>query len=41
VLDARRNGFENDFVVMQRSAAAPVWRIRCALSRGWHGLSAR
>jgi hypothetical protein len=40
VLDARRNGFENDFVVKQRSAAAPVWRIR-ALSRGWHGLAAR
>ena len=27
VLDARRNGFENDFVVKQRPAAAPVWRI--------------
>ncbi|MEV8373735.1 RHS repeat-associated core domain-containing protein [Kribbella sp. NPDC056861] len=27
VLDARRNGFENDFIVKQRPAAAPVWRI--------------
>ncbi|WP_232828391.1 DUF6531 domain-containing protein [Kribbella monticola] len=27
VLDARRNGFENDFVVKQRPTAAPVWRI--------------
>ena len=27
VLDARRNGFENDFIVKQRPTAAPVWRI--------------
>ncbi|TDO48499.1 RHS repeat-associated protein [Kribbella sp. VKM Ac-2527] len=27
VLDARRNGFENDFIVKQRPAVAPVWRI--------------
>jgi RHS repeat-associated protein len=27
VLDARRDGFENDFVVKQRPAVAPVWRI--------------
>jgi hypothetical protein len=27
VLDARRSGFENDFIVKQRPAAAPVWRI--------------
>jgi hypothetical protein len=27
VLDARRNGFENDFVGKQRPAVAPVWRI--------------
>ena len=27
VLDAHRNGFENDFVVKQRPTAAPVWRI--------------
>lgn len=27
VLDAQRNGFENDFVVKQRPAVAPVWRI--------------
>jgi hypothetical protein len=27
VLDARRSGFENDFVVKQRPATGPVWRI--------------
>ncbi|WP_328334433.1 DNRLRE domain-containing protein [Kribbella sp. NBC_00382] len=27
VLDARRTGFENDFIVKQRPTAAPVWRI--------------
>ncbi|GAA0939192.1 hypothetical protein GCM10009554_28730 [Kribbella koreensis] len=27
VLDARRSGFENDFIVRQRPATAPVWRI--------------
>ncbi|WP_432950958.1 RHS repeat-associated core domain-containing protein [Kribbella sp. CA-253562] len=27
VLDARRDGFENDFVVKQRPTAAPEWRI--------------
>ncbi|WP_344209850.1 RHS repeat-associated core domain-containing protein [Kribbella sancticallisti] len=27
VLDARRNGFENDFIVKQRPATAPVFRI--------------
>ena len=27
VLDARRNGFENDFIVKQRPETAPVWRI--------------
>jgi hypothetical protein len=27
VLDARRSGFEQDFVVKQRPATAPVWRI--------------
>jgi RHS repeat-associated protein len=27
VLDARRSGFENDFIVKQRPATAPVWRI--------------
>jgi RHS repeat-associated protein len=27
VLDARRTGFENDFIVKQRPAVAPVWRI--------------
>ncbi|TDO44613.1 RHS repeat-associated protein [Kribbella sp. VKM Ac-2527] len=27
VLDARRNGFENDFILKHRPAAAPVWRI--------------
>ncbi|MEU4607481.1 hypothetical protein AB0F43_31230 [Kribbella sp. NPDC023972] len=26
-LDARRSGFESDFVVKQRPSAAPVWRI--------------
>lgn len=27
VLDARRTGFENDFIVKQRPTTAPVWRI--------------
>ncbi len=27
VLDARRTGFEHDFIVKQRPTAAPVWRI--------------
>jgi len=27
VLDARRNGFENDFIVKTRPASVPVWRI--------------
>jgi RHS repeat-associated protein len=27
VMDARRNGFEHDFIVKQRPAVTPVWRI--------------